>query len=247
MGADELTDWARGDSLLASHLQQPVTVLRKLLGRPSAQVGHQRLERGGFTFVVTLGKIVTSGPEGEADFTNEQYWVKPQYVEEGAQDDPITLTDITPPDEFTEDGTADPNANIKPVTNLAELKDGTHRLKEGRFVWFFAVTDGGGDGGDGPADHLLMSESADLGLIPVLVSQTGGANGDQTTAATWTYDVTDVQSNPIDTGLSPSWQRAVGRKVAASHGNGYYDPSGNFVLEQVDEVDDTGVCPASEA
>jgi len=163
MGADELTDWARGDSLTATHLQQPVSVLRKMLGKPNSQVGQLRIERGGFTFVVTIGKIVTSGPEGEADFTNEQYWVKPQYIEEGAQDAAITLTDITPPDEYTDDDTADPAANIKPVTNLAELKDGTHKLKEGQFVWFFAIS----DGADDPADHLLMSEGTG-GSVDVL-------------------------------------------------------------------------------
>ncbi len=78
--------------------------------------------------------------------------------------------------------------------------------------------------------------------IPVLVSQVGGSNGTTSTAATWTYDVTDVASNAIDTALAPSWQRAKGKKIAATHGFGYYDPSGTFVLESVDEVDDTGTC-----
>ncbi len=78
--------------------------------------------------------------------------------------------------------------------------------------------------------------------IPVIVSLAAGSNGNQTTAATWTYDVTDVASNPIASALAPSWQRAKGKKVAATHGFGYYDPTGTFVLESVDEVDDTGHC-----
>ncbi len=79
--------------------------------------------------------------------------------------------------------------------------------------------------------------------IPVTVSVAAGSNGTQSTAATWTYDVFDVASNPItSTPLAPSWQRAIGKKVSATKGFGYYDPSGNFVLESVDEVDDTGHC-----
>lgn len=238
--ADQLDDWNKGDDLTAAHFQQPVTALRRQLATPNAQAQPFVANRNGFRFVVTLGQIVDHGPNGEADKTNEQYWVKPQYIQgEVQRDDPITLNEITPPDEYLDDDTSDGDRNIVAVTNLPELLNGRHTLQTAQYVWFFLVA----DGQDDPVEHPVMSEyGIPPALIPVLVSQVGGANGTQTTAATWTYDVTDVSSNAIASALSPTWARAVGKKVAASHGNGYYDPSGNFVLEQVDEVDDTGEC-----
>ncbi len=83
-----------------------------------------------------------------------------------------------------------------------------------------------------------------LALIPVKVSVASGSNGTQTTKATWTYDVTNVDDSAIPgaTGLSPAWAREEGKKVAATQGTGYYGSSGTFVLWQVDEADGTGHC-----
>lgn len=81
------------------------------------------------------------------------------------------------------------------------------------------------------------------GLFPVTVSQTGGSAGDATTACSFTYTATDLDANELGTGMSPTWARpAAGAMVAATHGLGYYDSTGAFVLYQVDEQPDVVSC-----
>lgn len=194
MAADELTDWARGDPLAAAHLQQPISVLRKMLGKPDGQVARQRLSQGGFTFVVTLGKIVSTGPGGAANFTGEQYWVKPQYVtNQQFQNESVLLGDITPSPEYMAGSTLAADSNIKAVTNLSELSHGTHHLELGQYVWFFGLT----DGQDDPVEHFYMSEAAPSGggaahvVCKITANHTGGGkykgfivNGETSTATT---------------------------------------------------------------
>ncbi len=93
--------------------------------------------------------------------------------------------------------------------------------------------------GDKPA----FVDLSPLGLFPVNVAVHAGANGTQTTKATWTYNVTDLDGNSIGTvGMSPIWARENGYKDSATHGTGYNDSGGAFVLYQIDEVDSTSGC-----
>lgn len=111
------------------------------------------------------------------------------------------------------------------------------------------------------AQHTFASEDADLnsvtgnwywvfeyissknGLFAVNVSQVGGSAGNASAACSFTYNVTDLDSVLLASGVSPTWNRtSAGKMVAATHGTGYYDSAGDFVLYQVDEVPDVASC-----
>lgn len=238
----DLTDWKKGDALAASHLQEPVTALRRMLSAPDAQMPPVKSSADslGFHFIITLGQIVNHGPNGEVDLTDERYWVRPQYIQGATQrDDPITLADVAPPDEYTGE-TVFPDQNILAVTNLPELEHGTHTLTVGRYVWFFKVA----DGADDPVEHAVMSESGDVVVIPVRLTQTGGSLGNKTTSSSWTYTVKDItNTTTITTGASPSVARPHGTLAAATYGIGYYAPDGSgFVLLHAFEITGTGGC-----
>lgn len=81
-------------------------------------------------------------------------------------------------------------------------------------------------------------------LFRVNLSQTGGSQGNKTTAASWTYTATSLEGATLGTGLSPEWPREPGRRTTAVAGMGYFDSSENFVLSVAFEVRLTGaVCP----
>lgn len=76
---------------------------------------------------------------------------------------------------------------------------------------------------------------ADGQLVAVDVEQTGGADGDDTTQATWTYTVTLKGGTSIGSGYSPENQRpTVGTVTAATKGSGYWN-AGTFTLGWVNE------------
>jgi hypothetical protein len=80
-------------------------------------------------------------------------------------------------------------------------------------------------------------DQADIALFPVDVAQVGGSAGDGTNACSFTYDVTSLDGRTLASGVSPVWARpAIGKMTAATHGDGYYDSDGEFVLYRVDEV-----------
>ena len=78
--------------------------------------------------------------------------------------------------------------------------------------------------------------------LRVNLSQTGGSNGNASTAATWTYNVTDVFGGSLGTAMSPEFPRPKGTMTAATVGLGYYNTSGDFVLYQAAEKPGTGSC-----
>ncbi len=67
-------------------------------------------------------------------------------------------------------------------------------------------------------------------VFPVKLSQSGGADGDATTKATWTYDILDLddkllskEDEPEDIGLSPhQWRRSYGKMTQATFGHAHY-------------------------
>jgi hypothetical protein len=87
-------------------------------------------------------------------------------------------------------------------------------------------------------------KSADIGgLFRVDLTQTGGSNGTKTTAASYTYTVTDLAGVQLATGASPEKPRENGTKTAATKGYGYYDAAGTFVLAEAWEAPGTvGAC-----
>lgn len=104
---------------------------------------------------------------------------------------------------------------------------------------------------------VLIAENTDG--LPVLVvkrsvgstfvvnlEQTGGANGDQTTAPTWTYTVTNLLGRELGTVVSPQRPRTAGLFTAATKGYGYYDEDHAFQLAEAWETPDTWACEEDE-
>jgi len=81
---------------------------------------------------------------------------------------------------------------------------------------------------------------ASMQMFPVFITQTGGYNGNSTSAATYMYgNVTNLLTNGNISSsgtLQPIWQRPNGEVNIATHGIGYFDPNGNFILFMVDET-----------
>lgn len=141
--ADNLRDWSRGSRLSAAHLQEPITILRKFMSRPNsgfAQLSNQSVRP---VFDLHLGKIVATGPASEADYTDERYWVKPQYiVGTNLTSDQITTGDIpapTIPD--NSDGSGQTVDDILTVTSLPEVDGHSHHMRAGELVLYLGIYD----------------------------------------------------------------------------------------------------------
>ena len=91
---------------------------------------------------------------------------------------------------------------------------------------------------------LPMGGSVQLGtLFAVNVSQNGGSNGTSAAAATYTYNVTDLDGVSLGTAMSVTTPRyAKGPVTAATLGMGYYNAAGTFVLYTVFEIHGSGTC-----
>jgi hypothetical protein len=85
--------------------------------------------------------------------------------------------------------------------------------------------------------------------FPVTLTQSGGSQGDETTTATWTYDVTDPATDEsLATGVDPvssphQWQRpGVGQMIPATFGYAHYDKDDELVLGWINEIVDQEAC-----
>lgn len=99
--------------------------------------------------------------------------------------------------------------------------------------------------------YVRMSPPPRLGLFPVALARDGGSNGDESTAATYTYHVTGLLEIIELPGVSPVVARPIGFLIDATWGLGYYAPrvdgqppgSEDFVLLYAFEIPDTDACP----
>lgn len=114
-----------------------------------------------FAFNGRLGKIVNAGPDGQADFTNENYWVLTAFIANGAtapspQTDQLQIIGATPSMSGYE---------IITVCNMAEKVAGTHSLPT-----------------DGSCAVIVNFCGPDLGnpMRPRFAMTHGGAGGDDT-------------------------------------------------------------------
>jgi hypothetical protein len=90
---------------------------------------------------------------------------------------------------------------------------------------------------------VLLGDTPSGTIFPVTVSQTGGSNGNSTTAATYTYTVTSLAGVQLGTAMSPEVPRfMIGTMTAATKGTGYYTSAGVFTLHQVFEVKTASPC-----
>lgn len=80
-------------------------------------------------------------------------------------------------------------------------------------------------------------EGAQVCLVPVDVETDGGSDGDAENPPSYTYTARDLAGNTLGEEMSPVWGRSSGSFEPATHGTGYWDSDGSFVLYQVDEVE----------
>lgn len=81
------------------------------------------------------------------------------------------------------------------------------------------------------------------GNFMVNLTQTGGSNGNKTTAATWTYTAKTLNNaTTLGTVLSPNKPRPFGTQTAATLGVAYYDNTGTFQLAEAYEKPGSGGC-----
>jgi hypothetical protein len=86
-------------------------------------------------------------------------------------------------------------------------------------------------------------------LFPVTLEKTGGENGDDENATSWTYKVTDALSDEkleenVDPTTSPhQWKRPnIGALTAATFGYAHYDNDNKIVLGWINEIPELAVC-----
>lgn len=80
-------------------------------------------------------------------------------------------------------------------------------------------------------------------IFVVALTQTGGSNGTQTTAASWTYTAKSLDGSvTYGTALSPQRTRWNGSRTAATLGYAYFDNTGTFKLAEPWEPPGTGHC-----
>jgi hypothetical protein len=86
-------------------------------------------------------------------------------------------------------------------------------------------------------------------LFPVKLEKTGGENGDDEKAASWTYKVTDALSDEkleedVDPTASPhQWKRPnLGALSVATFGYAHYDNDNKIVLGWINETPELAVC-----
>lgn len=101
-----------------------------------------------------------------------------------------------------------------------------------------------GNGPGGKTLSIAMPKKIPGLLFVVNLTQAGGANGNKTTAATWTYNVSDLNHKSLGSNLSPQRPRAWGTAAAATMGMGYHDTSGVFYLAEAWETAGSGGCPS---
>lgn len=94
-------------------------------------------------------------------------------------------------------------------------------------------------------DNLARRQAS--GLFAVRVEQTGGSDGNSTTAASWTYTVRDVSSTvTLGTVVAVARPRPNGLMTYQSGSTGFgvafYDDDGTLKLWDAGEVPTTGAC-----
>ena len=141
------------------------------------------------------GLIVSTGPNGESDFTDNRYWVKPAYIVNATSANAIDPA-VLHADENAQANEAYPLC----VTNIAETLAATHLLTpiDGTYpVHFWEEIDDGGNfrwvmSSGCPPCHTSTSE-----YVPVTFGSTG-ATAD-TTEVTDTKDKTVIDTRHVRT------------------------------------------------
>lgn len=103
---------------------------------------------------------------------------------------------------------------------------------------------------------VRLGKPTPLHVFPVDLTQVSGTQGTETSAASWTYDVLDVETgetleSAVDPTASPhKWQRpSIGQMIAATFGYAHYQDDGyggeELVLGWINEIVDQEACETS--
>lgn len=139
-----LTNWTARQKLSAAHLNEAWNLLRTIagvVGYDLNQVGEDAREN--FLPSVKFGEVVDEGPNGEADGTDERYWVVEMGIQAGDNQDSTIVPIDLQPQTFTNpvDGSDVTIPVIYTVTNVLEVYTHTHTLTVGTPVLFFELFD----------------------------------------------------------------------------------------------------------
>jgi hypothetical protein len=140
---------------------------------------------------------------------------------------------------FTERISGDPLYLEVRALNIAEAISATGGVKDGEPCRVYVTRD--------LNDELYYYfESSSTDLFRVDLTQSGGVAGDKTTKCSYTYDLYDVvTAAKLNVSvLSPEvdTRQSIGRYVAATHGQAYYDSDGVLTLYLAYEVPGAGEC-----
>lgn len=98
----------------------------------------------------------------------------------------------------------------------------------------------------------LIGCGTNRGCFPVDLAQVGGTDGNATTAASWTYDVTDPMApedaDPLAEAANPTssphkWVRPTGVMTKATFGHAHFNKAGALVIGWINEVAAQEACP----
>lgn len=226
-----------GDLLFADYLNEmaaQINELKKQLNErmqpipTSSAIGH------------FMGVVRSTGPNAESDYTDSRYWVQRL---DAATATTAKLLNVT----ANAVSVADMDKGYVTATNISEISlstsdtfasTGTHNLNAGTLVHVFAIARNTSP----PAKFYWFHGPRPNVLFAVTLSQTGGSNGNKTTAASWTYTVTSLAGVQLGTSKSPEWPRPNGTMTAATKGLAYYDNDGALVLSVAFEQPGSGGC-----
>lgn len=101
--------------------------LSKLTGGKGIEIANRVIHHDDNMF---WGKIQSAGPDGEADYSDERYWVKQQYCSNASGDNTaaVSFSDKT-------------NGRWVTATNICEMADGSHDIDADTIVPVFAIKD----------------------------------------------------------------------------------------------------------
>jgi hypothetical protein len=141
-----LRAWSKDNRLSAGHLNESPNAINQILYALAS--GEQQNGAPAITTEYWPGIISATGPNGQADFTDERYWVARSFIKGAAPNSQITVQQ-----EVTASGSSgttpsgvgsDQNAsNIFVVSNFLEMKTHLHSVAAGVPVWVWASWDAG--------------------------------------------------------------------------------------------------------
>jgi hypothetical protein len=147
----QLRRWAAGDPIRQRYLNEAVDVLQRVLEVLGINIDEEGdvSELGDAYSPLRLGKVVSAGPAGEADFNDPRYWVRELDVRNGAGNRAKVEVDNRPDEVFADQidpDTGDPVAGptivpIRVVTNVPEILNDTHTIPVGTVVLYLSFYD----------------------------------------------------------------------------------------------------------